>query len=121
MGTERSGPALRCVCRWQRTVKRNGTEGISFAEPQRPVAGLAKPRRIRENSLEYGLEVPWRTADNAEDLEARLLPLQRFAQLAAARFEFPLVAAPPASQQANKAVSHSGTSPWTNRRRPALG
>src|SRR6266699_2059603 len=43
--------------------------------------GFAKPRRVREDGLEYRLQVTWRTAD-AEDLGGCGLPLQRFAQLA---------------------------------------
>src|SRR5215813_2939794 len=46
------------------------------------MSGLAKPRRVREDGLEYGLEVSWRTADDAKDLRARCLLLQRLVQLA---------------------------------------
>src|SRR5262249_11537116 len=66
MGTERPAPALRFVCCWPCTVKRSGTKGVSFAQPQRPVTGLAEPRRVREDRLEHGLEISWRTADDAE-------------------------------------------------------
>src|SRR5262249_14803962 len=86
-------------------------EGISFAEPQSAVAGLTEPRRVREDGLEYGLQIAWRCADDAEDLGGRCLLLQRFAQLAAARLEFAPVAAPPGSQQVNKALPHGATSP----------
>jgi len=37
----------------------------------------------------HGVEIGWRTADDAEDLRGRRLPLQRFAQLAGGRL-FPL-------------------------------
>src|SRR5262249_22742190 len=64
-----------------------------------------------EDGLEHGLQVTWGTADDAENLGGRRLPLQRFAQLAAARLEFALVTAPPGSQQANKALPHSAPRP----------
>ncbi len=92
-------------------MERGAAKRVSFTEPQSAVAGLAKSRRIRKNGLEHRLQVAWRTADNAKDLGGRRLPLQRFAQFAAARFEFALAAAPPGSQQANKALPHSVTSP----------
>src|SRR5262249_17268011 len=92
-------------------MKRHGADGISFAEPQSPVAGLAEPRRVRQDGLERPVEIAWRTADDAEDFGGRRLPLQRLAQFAAARLEFALVATPPGSQEANKALPHSAPSP----------
>src|SRR6266536_4001562 len=69
---------LRSECRRHRTVERNGAEGLSFAEPKSAVAGLAEPRRIREDGLKYGPKFAWRTADDAQHLGSRGLLLQRF-------------------------------------------
>src|SRR5262245_16534123 len=76
-----SGLPLRSVCRWHGTVDRYQSKRISFAKKQIAVAGLAEPRRIREDGLEHGLQVSWRTADDAKNLGGRRLPLQGFAQL----------------------------------------
>ncbi len=55
-GTEHSSsPPNRRVGVWHRTVDRNKADGISFAEKQIAVAGLAKARRIREDGLEHAL------------------------------------------------------------------
>src|SRR5262249_120874 len=81
-GTVRSAPLLRCECRWHRAVDGNATEEISLTEPQSAVAGFAQPRPIREDGLEYGVEVGWGTADDTEDLGASCLALKRLAQLA---------------------------------------
>src|SRR6266567_4128857 len=80
-----STPPNRRVCVWYRTVDRNKADGVAFAEKQVAVACLAEPRRVGEDSIEYGLEVCWRTADDAKDSGSRRLPLQRFAQLAGGR------------------------------------
>src|SRR5262249_19614000 len=92
-----SAPLLRRECRWHRTVKRRAADGVSFAEPESAVAGFAEPRRVGEDGLEHAIEITWRTANDAEDLGSCCLLLQRFAQFAAARLEFSLVAAPPGS------------------------
>src|SRR5262249_5866072 len=66
---------------WHCTVERNGAEGLSFAEPQSAVAGLAKARRISKHGLEHWLQLPRRTADHAEHFRGCCLLLQRLAQL----------------------------------------
>ena len=48
-------PQFRRIRVWHRTVERNGAEGLSFADPESAVTGLAEPRRVREDGLEYGL------------------------------------------------------------------
>ncbi len=83
IGTGHSrAPQLRRVCVRHGTMERNRPDGVSFTEPKCAVAGLAEPRRVREDGLEHGLEVAWRTADDAKDLGGRRLPLQRLIQLA---------------------------------------
>src|SRR5262249_12138694 len=86
-------------------------ENRAVVPVQNAEISLAKTCRLREHSLEHGLEVAWRTADDPKDFGSRCLLLQRLAELAAARLEFALVAVPPGSQQANKAQLHWATSP----------
>src|SRR5262249_30520274 len=62
-----------------------GAEGVAFAEPKSAVAGLTEPRRVREDGFKYGLEVSWRTADDAENFGACRFSVERFAQLAGGR------------------------------------
>src|SRR5262249_25239841 len=69
------------TCR-RRAVACGDAKPVSFTEPQSGMSGLAEPRRVRENGLEHPLKIAWRTADDAENLRGRRLPLQRFAQLA---------------------------------------
>ena len=71
-------------------------KGISFAKEQVAKFGLAEPRRVRQYSLEYGLQLAGRAADNLEHLGRRRLLLQCFGEVllrlrefASAYFELP--------------------------------
>src|SRR4029450_12105711 len=49
--------------------------------------GCAKPRRILDQSIENGLKLERRTADDLEDVGGGRLLLQRLAQIAIARLQ----------------------------------
>jgi hypothetical protein len=67
---------------WRRSDFRNEVECVAIEAEKHSELSLADARCIREHGVERGLEASWRTADDAEDFGGRLLPLQRFAQLA---------------------------------------
>jgi hypothetical protein len=91
-------------------VLRHEMNQLAVEAPHAARERAAQPDGVRDDHIEYWLEIGGRTGDNAQDLTSCRLLLKRLAQLAAARLEFALVAAPPGSQQVNKALPHCGTS-----------
>src|SRR5262249_7628047 len=86
-----SAPPQFDVFRWQGTVERSVTEGISFAEPHRAVTSLAKLYRICEYRLKYRLQFSGRARDDAKHLRSRGLLLQCLGEVPPRLVEFALV------------------------------
>src|SRR5262249_23154513 len=87
---------------------------------QSAIGGLAEPRRIRENGLEYPLKIAWRAADDAQNLGSCLLPLQRLPQLAGDH-RLPLRRSPSAPPESGHHLGrHSRPLMTLSRRRRAM-
>src|SRR5206468_1216255 len=52
-------------------------EYVAVITEENAEIGLAKARRVREHGLEHGLQLAWRTADDAEHFRGGRLLLQR--------------------------------------------
>ena len=76
MGTKVSHAPQLCgvTCR-QRAMECNISKAITLTDPQGPVTRLTYPRRVREHSVEYRLQLARRTADHFEHFRSRRLLL----------------------------------------------
>src|SRR5262245_45879617 len=62
-------------------VNRSVTKESSVTQVECAELGTAEPSCVRQDGLEYGLQLAGRTRDNAQDLRGGGLLLQRFTQL----------------------------------------
>src|SRR5262249_38173608 len=82
VGTEVSHAPQLCgvTCR-QRAMECNISKAITLTDPQGPVTRLTYPRRVREHSVEYRLQLAGRRADDAQHLRGCRLLLEGLPKL----------------------------------------